>query len=297
MGRALILAVLLVVGTLAGCGGGGGDSALGSNVNAVISGWRALDASRVAPYVSDSYYFNGTDRAGYLSGLAADFADIDSVTNTSYDVTSRDADHAWVEVHFVAYMYLDIASLDHEPIYDVAYTRNTLRQLWIKDFDGEWRIIAEYLRSAYAVRNTPVLSDLSLTDGDSWRAGTSHLTWGTASADSTRYRVTMWVDLPAASTLPPANFGWGAVDFEGTVTVDPLADGPYAFSYIGQTDDPATIYMRGRTLRGVYLEIYGAAFAGPRKPAPAAQVKSSLAPLRIRHAARGKLALPMVEKK
>jgi len=252
-------AVLALVA--AGCGSSGGGSgpvappALGRNIQAVLSGWRARNVEAVAPYISGSYYFNGNGPDLYLVGLSQDFAIMDSVS-PRYRVEALGESYAWVAVDYTAYVEMMTSAFGYPDYYERTYTVNTLWQRWIRDLDGVWRINAEYLRSSYALRNTPRLSHRSLLDNDALVVGRPNDVTGTAEAESSHYRAAMWAYCLAAAGSPwgPAQFGWGRVDYEVSIDVDANAYGAYAFQYLGQSDDPSQRRMRGRTLRASYVE-------------------------------------------
>jgi len=289
MRRMALLAVLVALGLgLAGCGGGGGDSELAASVRQVNNGWRARSVAQIDPYISPSYEFDEVDRAGYLSYLAADFADMDTVVIRSYDIDQWDQNYAWVQVRMTAYLNVDVSSVDAPAmIFEWVPTDSTLAQLWVRDYDRRWRIIGEYVKRIWLLRNTPQASELSVLDGDRMRAGGSYTVYGRASDSSTRYKVTMAADTAAASAVGPAMFGWGDVNFSTQVTISPLAYGPYSFYYVAQTDDPSSYRMRGRASWGSYLEVYSSGAPPAQKP-QVGKGHGLFAHVRIRHAATPK---------
>lgn len=281
--RLVAVVVLAVMAALlaAGCGGSSGPAGLDSAIRAVEEGWRDRDASRIAPYVSADYYFDGLDDSQYLSDLAAQFAEMDTVSMKGHEIEVSETGYAWVRMDFTAYARLDVAAMHiTNPIYERAFISETMRQLWIKDFDGRWRLAAEYVLRGYALRDTPDISYVSLVDGDELRAGTSVTVYGTADSNNNDYRVTMWVD--AFDQIGTGMFGWEQVDFQDVLTVPSTAYGPYAVSFVAQTDDPNASRMRGRTLESVYVDIYGtySPFGGEKKPAGAPTTKGGHGSLR-----------------
>jgi hypothetical protein len=250
---------VLALGMLAGCGNdeSSDTQALLTSVRGLMTGWATENPAYLQQYISEDYAFDEQNKADHIASIVADFPDIRNfrLINQRLDIVTSNI--ASVQVEFTASLFADIASLD-EPTAILAWvpSDNTLDQVWIKDFDGVWRLAAEYLQGSWVRDDTPVIDFFSVAPGDRIAPGATGGFSATGSASSISYRVTLWPDsIAAAYFTPQFAFGFGVADYSGDITVRTDAFGEYSFSMIGQTDIIGNPRMVGRLLRAVYIVV------------------------------------------
>lgn len=255
----LCAAVGLLLVVLAGCGGGHDTERdrLLDSVRALMAGWANQDSALLNRYVSLDYAFDEQGKADHIAAIEADFPDIRSFDLTGVHVELLGGGLATARVQFTAELYADISSLDQtSSIMAWAPSTNVLNQIWIKDFDGVWRLAAEYLELSWVRDNRPDITDLSIQSGDYFAPG--HVAQFSAYAveRGSSYRVTLWPSCIASSLFDPDYmFGWGSATYSGEMTVRSDASGEYSFSIIGQSDATGNPRMLGRTLRAEYIVV------------------------------------------
>lgn len=290
---AAALLLVLAVGLLPGCDDD--DEAdldrqyLLQSVSGLMTGWQTENPIYLERYISEDYAFDEQGKDDHIAGIVADFPDLRNfrVLRTWAQVVTPDL--ASVQVQFTAELLADIAALD-EPTSILAWVRsdNMLDQVWIKDFDGVWRLGAEYLQSSWVLDDTPIITSFSVDPGDQIRPGDTGGFTSAASATSITHRVTLWPSSDAAAAFNPEyDFGFGSATYSGEVTIRSDAWGEYSFAMIGQSDIPGRPQMLGRTLRAVYIVVSdraGRAIIGG-KTVPGNK-QSIFRRMRIRRAAR-----------
>jgi len=261
MKRGFALALVILAGLLlSGCDGNGGSSdrnALLASVRGLMTGWSTENPVFLEQYISQDYAFDEQNKADHIASIVADFPDIRNfrLVDQRLDIVSPNI--ASVQVEFTASLFADVASLD-ETLAIMAWvpSDNTLDQVWIKDFDGVWRLAAEYLQGAWVQDDTPVIDLFSVAPGDRIAPGATGSFSASGSASSIAQRVTIFPDsLAAASFVPDFAFGFGVADYSGEITVRTDAFGEYSFAMIGQTDIIGNPRMVGRLLRAVYIVV------------------------------------------
>jgi hypothetical protein len=255
----IVVPVLLAIGLLAGCGGGGNSDrdALLSSVRGYMTGWARQSQSLLDAFVSVDYAFDEQNKADHIASVVADFPDLHNlqVVNQSVDIISPNL--ASAEVEFTALLNADIASLDQATsTFAFVPSDNFLSQIWIKDFDGVWRLAAEFLRASWVLSATPVINLLTPLDGDHIAPGAIGAVSALGSAADNSLRVTLFPDsVAAASFVPTSAFGFGALQYDGEITARSDASGEYSLSIIGQTDVIGNPQMVGRSLRAVFIVV------------------------------------------
>ncbi len=257
-----LLAVLMapvLLGLVTGCGHhGDADRAnLLASVSGLMSGWVTENPIYLERNISADYAFDEQNKDDHIAAIVADFPDIRSVRVIRRQLEILSPNLASVQVEFTAELFADIASLDQPaPILAWVPNRNWLDQVWIKDFDGVWRLAAEYLQGSWVLDDTPAISSFSVSAGDQIRPGDTGPFSAAASAASSSYRVTLWPSCDAAASFDPlSDFGFGGATYDGEITVRSDALGEYSFSIIGQTDIVGSPHMVGRLLNAVYIVV------------------------------------------
>jgi len=255
----IVVPVLLVVGLLAGCGGGGNSDrdALLSSIRGYMTGWAQQNQSFLDAFVSADYAFDEQNNADHIASVVADFPDLRNlqVINQTVEILSPNLASATVE--FTALLNADIASLDQpSSLFAFVPSDNFLSQIWIKDFDGVWRLAAEFLSASWVLRATPVINLLSPLEGDHIAPGAIGAVSALGSAADNSLRVTLFPDSIAAAAFDPTfAFGFGALQYDGEVTVRSDASGEYSLSVIGQTDAVGDPQMVGRALQAEFIVV------------------------------------------
>jgi hypothetical protein len=259
MKRWTLLLVMLALGFLAGCGGGGNpdQEALLASIRGYFSGWAQQNPALINAFVSADYAFDNQGKADHVAAIAADFPDMANfrLVRQTVDILSPNLASATVE--FTMLLNADIASLNQPTsIFQFVPSDNFMSQVWIKDFDGVWRLGAEFLSASWVLSATPVINLLTPLDGDTIAPGAVGGVSALGSAASTGERVTLFPDSVAASSFVPTfSFGFGVADYRGEVTIRTDAFGEYSLSTIGQTDIIGSAKMVGRSLRSVFIVV------------------------------------------
>ena len=226
-----------------------------ASINGLMTGWVTENPTYLQRYTSNDYAFDEQNKADHIAAIVADFPDIRSLRVVRQQVEVVSPNLASAQVEFTAQLYADIAALD-EPASILAWVAsdNVLDQVWIKDFDGVWRLGAEYLQGSWVLDDTPVISSFSVQPGDQIPPGDTGAFSSVASAASNTHRVGLWPSSDAAAYFDPEFvFGFRSATYQGDITVRTDAYGEYSFAMIGQTDVPGTPRMLGRSLRAVYI--------------------------------------------
>jgi len=272
MRRAGLLVVVGALAFLAGCGGGGGGGSsvqdvIRTNLLRVAAGWQHQDTAPFYAYYSEDYDFDGLGKADHLQSIFSDFSSIRNFRVLKVSISVQSATFALARMDFSMQLFADIASLDQATAIEAwANSRNEISQVWKRDFDGVWRIAAEYLAAAWVLGDSSHIATNSVLAGDQFLAGTVHQVFATAFAPDASYRVTLYPDSFAASSFNPAStFGWQSADYSGDFTVSSTAFGEYAFSWIGQADRPPRTTMIGRRIDAVFIVVSTAAGQKPER--------------------------------
>jgi len=255
----VVVPVLLAVGLLGGCGGGGNSDrdALLSSIRGYMTGWAQQNQSFLDAFVSPDYAFDEQNKADHIAAVVADFPDLRNLRVVSQTVDILSPNLASASVEFTALLNADIASLDQPTsIFAFVPSDNFLSQIWIKDFDGVWRLAAEFLSASWVRSATPVIELLSPLEGDHIAPGAIGAVSALGSAASNSLRVTLFPDsIAAASFVPTSVFGFGAVQYDGEITVRSDALGEYSLTMIGQTDAIGNPQMVGRSVRAEFIVV------------------------------------------
>jgi len=267
---ALLVLAALVVGGLVGCGGNdaGDRGPLLTSVTGLMTGWANQNSAYLDAYISADYAFDEQNKDDHIASIVADFPDMRNfhVVRQELDIISPDL--ASVQVEFTAQLDADVASLDQlTSTYAWVNSRGLFDQVWIKDFDGVWRLAAEYLKGAWVQDDTPAMSHFSVQPGDQIQPGDTAPVSATGAASSTAQRVTLWPDCVAAASFSPSyDFGFGVATYDGDITTRTDADGEYSLAIIGQSDIVGDPRMVGRLLQAEYIVVStraaGRAFIG-----------------------------------
>lgn len=256
----LVALVLLGVAALAGCDRNeesADQRALLSSVAGLMTGWATQNPIYFERFISEDYAFDEQNKADHIASIVADFPDLRNFRLVRQQLAVISADLASVQVEFTADLFADIAALDN-PTALMAFvpSDNLLDQVWIKDFDGVWRLAAEYLQGSWVLDDTPVINAFSVAPGDQIAPGNTGEFSAAASASSTALRVMLFPSSDAAASFDPTfAFGFGAATYVGEIVVRSDAFGEYSFAMIGQTDIPGSPRMVGRLLRAVYIVV------------------------------------------
>ena len=255
----LVLVLALAVGLLTGCDDDEDPDRrrLLSSIAGLMTGWATENPIYLEQFISEDYAFDEQNKDDHIAAIVADFPDLRNFRLVRQELDIIPPNIASVQVEFTADLFADVASLDEPaPILAWAASVNLLDQVWIKDFDGVWRLGAEYLQGSWVVDDTPVINTFSVDSGDQIRPGDTGLFSATASAASTAYRVVLWPSSDAADFFDPDfAFGFGSASYAGEIAIRSDAFGEYSFAMIGQTDVPGNPLMRGRLLRAVYIVV------------------------------------------
>jgi hypothetical protein len=265
----LVLAAL-ALSLLAGCGGGHENAdreALLTSISGLMTGWARQDSAYLEAFISEDYAFDEQGKADHIAAIVADFPDLRNFRLVRQQVDIVSPNLASAQVEFSVQLFADVASLDQvTATFAWANSDNLLDQVWIKDFDGVWRLAAEYLKGSWVQDDTPVISSFSVQPGDQIRPGDTGPISAIGSAASTGQRVTLWPDSVAAASFSPTfSFGFGAATYSGDITTRTDALGEYSLAMIGQSDIPGNPLMAGRLLRAEYIIVStraGRAFLG-----------------------------------
>jgi len=271
--RVLALLGILAAALLAGCGGGGGKSAdearIEQNLLRLMQGWKFEDIQPFLLFISEDYAFDEQGKADHIASVEADFPFISNFTLAGYniDVLSGQMASATVNVRFN--LVADVSALD-QPTSDFQQVSSAavLEQVWVRDFDGVWRLAAEFTSRAWVLRDLPTIFDISVLPGATFRAGQIYDVFGGARASSD-LRITMFPDSVAAADFQPDSiFGFGVTTYSGDFLVSSAAVGEYAFAFIAQADRPGQPVMIGRALRANFIEVQQAAAAAKKRVIP-----------------------------
>ncbi|UCH34472.1 MAG: hypothetical protein JSV65_18415 [Armatimonadota bacterium] len=254
-----LLVVLLAVVLLPGCGDDDDPDrrALLNSVNGLMTGWVQEDSRYLQLYISEDYAFDEQSKADHIAAIVEDFPYLRNLTFVRQHAQIVSPNIATVQVEFAADLLADIAALDYPTTIEAwVRTDNWFDQVWIKDFDGVWRLAAEYLQRSWVLDDTPVIDFFSVDPGDQIPPGDTGGFTASAYAGSTAHRVTLWPDSDAAAYFDPDYaFGFGSASYSGDITVRSDAYGEYSFAMIGQTDIPGSAQMLGRRLRAEYIVV------------------------------------------
>jgi len=253
----LLITALLALGLVAGCSDKEDPDLqrLIANVNSLMAGWATENELQLERLISADYAFDEQNKADHIAAIVADFPDLRNFRLVKQQVEVISPNLASVQVEFTAQLLADVAALD-QAVEDFAWvpSYNVLDQVWIKDFDGVWRLAAEYLQGSWVLDDTPVISSFSVQPGDQIPPGDTGAFSSVASAASNTHRVGLWPSSDAAAYFDPEFvFGFRSATYQGDITVRTDAYGEYSFAMIGQTDVPGTPRMLGRSLRAVYI--------------------------------------------
>ncbi|HUT74042.1 MAG TPA: hypothetical protein VM221_04305 [Armatimonadota bacterium] len=256
---ALLVTALLALGLSGGCQDKDDVDRrrLLASVSGLMTAWAREDPALLERYISEDYAFDEQSKADHIAAIAADFPDLRDFRLARQQLEIISPNLASVQVEFSAQLLADVAALDHPtPILAWAPSVNALDQVWIKDFDGVWRLAAEYLQRSWVVDDTPVIGSFSVSPGDQIRPGDTGAFTAVASAASNSHRVALWPGCDAAQSFSPDfAFGFGVATYDGDITMRSDAFGEYSFAVIGQTDIPGSPRMLGRMLRAVYIVV------------------------------------------
>jgi hypothetical protein len=255
----IVVSVFLAVGLLAGCGGDHNSDrdALLSSIRGYMTGWVQENASFLNAYVSADYAFDEQNKADHIASIVADFPDLRDLKVVHQTVDLLSPNLASGTVEFTALLNADIASLDQPTsVFAFVPSDNFLSQIWIKDFDGVWRLAAEFLSGSWVLSASPVIELLSPLEGDQIAPGATGFVSALGSAANNSLRVTLFPDSIAAASFDPTSvFGFGAVQYDGDITVRTDALGEYALTMIGQTDAIGNTQMVGRSVRAEFIVV------------------------------------------
>lgn len=270
MARFFAIGAVLAPLVLSGCGGGGGKSAnearIEQNLLRLAQGWKFEDILPFQLYVSEDYAFDEQGKADHIASIEADFPFISNFALAGYDidVLSGQLASARMDVRFT--LLADVSAVDNPTAdYQQVAAASVIEQVWVRDFDGEWRVAAEFTSRAWVLRDLPTIYDMSVLPGATFRAGQTYDVSGSARA-GTDPRITIFPDSVAAEQdgfVPESAFGFGDVTYSGDFLVRSTALGEYAFAFIAQADRPGQATMLGRTLRANFIEVQQAAGAAP----------------------------------
>jgi hypothetical protein len=263
--RRAALAIVVAFGVLAGCGGGTeseeskAERAIKKNILRLAAGWQYEDPGPFYAYYSEDYDFDEVGKEDHLQSIFDDFPYIRNWRLRTYEVDVVDATLALARMHFYMTFYADISALDQpDSFYAWVQSRNVLSQVWKRDFDGVWRVAAEYLSAGWVLGDSPEIGDFSVWSGDEFRAGWTYRISASADMPDSSYRVTLWPDCFAGEAFDPGSaYGWRGVSYFGDFMVRDDALGEYALSFIGQADRPPRTTMLGRRIDAVYIVVYG----------------------------------------
>ena len=267
---ALLVSALVALSLLAGCGGNHENvdrDALLASIGGLMTGWATQNESYLQQFISADYAFDEQNKADHIAAIVADFPDMRNLRLVRQQVEIISPNLASAQVEFTVQLFTDVASLDQaSSIFAWAPSDNLLDQVWIKDFDGVWRLAAEYLKGSWVQRDTPVISSFSVQPGDQIAPGDTGAMSAVGSAENAGERVTLWPSCDAAASFNPTSvFGFGAAEYAGDVTMRTDALGEYSLAMIGQTDILGNVQMVGRLLTAEYVVVStrsGRAFLG-----------------------------------
>jgi len=290
MKRATWLSLAVAVVLLAGCGGdddeqSSAERAIRSNLLRLATAWQYEDTGPFYTYYSEDYDFDEMGKDDHLQSIFADFPYIRDWHLSKYEINVQDSTYALVRMHFSMELYADVSSLDYPTTIERwVESKNEILQVWKRDFDGVWRVAAEYLAAAWVLRNSPDIRSLSVVSGDQFHAGSAYGISALGLTNSGSYRVTLWPDCYAADYFDPDYaYGWAAADYYGDFAVRDAAYGEYALSFIGQTDRPPEDTMVGRRIEAEYVVVYDSSGQKPVRQyrAPTGTRKSVFRLMRI----------------
>lgn len=291
MRGARLLAVALGLGLVLGCGGDDDreeprpEQQIRHNLLRLAAAWQNEDPGPFHAYYSEAYDFDEVGKQDHLDSIFEDFPYIRDWRLTGYNVDVVSADLALAEMHFAMSLHADISALDNpETVEEWVESRNVLLQVWQRDFDGVWRVAAEYLAEAWVMGDSPRINDFSVEPGDEFTAGLAHGISADAEMPDSRYRVTLWPDCFAAEGFDPEwADGWRGVGYYGDFVVRDDAWGEYALSFIGQADRPPGTTMIGRRIDAAYIVVVSRSGQKPARQhrAPTGVRKSVFRLLRI----------------
>jgi len=267
---AAMCAVAAFALALCGCGGGGkspDEMRIERNFLALMRGWENKDLLPFELYISQDYAFDEQGKADHIASVQADFASISDFRLLSYDISVVSSGLARVHAKVTMLLQADVASLDSATaIIRSVRSDQVFEQAWIRDFDGVWRVGAEFVSRAWVLADTPDIFDFSVQPGDVFQARTTRAVAATAST-SAGLRATLSPDsLAAASFTPQSVFGFGSATYSGNFVVRSDAFGEYSFTFIGQADRLGQSTMVGRSLSATFIEV-------EQIPVPSAQKK------------------------
>jgi len=260
----------LALGALAGCGGNHENTdrdTLLASIGGLMTGWARQDSAYLDAFISADYAFDEQGKADHIAAIVADFPDLRNFRLVRQQVEIVSPNLASAQVEFTVQLIADVASLDQATAtFAWVNSDNLLDQVWIKDFDGVWRLAAEYLKGSWVQDDTPVISSFSVQPGDQIPPGDTGPISAIGSAASPAERVTLWPDSVAAALFTPTfSFGFGSATYSGDITIRADALGEYSLAIIGQTDILGDPRMVGRLLQAEYIIVStraGRAFLG-----------------------------------
>lgn len=273
IGRITAICILLAFAlALCGCGGGGkspDETRIERNFLALMQGWATEDLVPFDLYISQDYAFDEQGKADHIASVQTDFASISDFRLLSYDINMVSSGFAQARATVTMLIEADVSALDFPtPIVRWVRSDQVIEQVWIRDFDGVWRVGAEFVSRAWVLANTPSIFDLSVQPGDVFRAGTVRAVAATASA-SGGLRVTLQPDSVAAASFTPGSvYGFGSATYSGQFAVRPDASGEYAIVFIGQGDRLGQSTMIGRSLSATFIEVEQSAPSAKKKISP-----------------------------
>jgi hypothetical protein len=270
--------LLAIVVALCGCGGGGknpDEARIERNFLALMQGWANEDLLPFELYISENYAFDEQGKADHIAAIQADFAWISNFRLLGYSIDLASADLAYVRANATMQIYADVAALDYpQAIVQWSRSDQVLEQIWVRDFDGVWRLGAEFVSRGWVLGNTPSISDVSVQPGAVFLPGSTRAVYGLA-VGGDDLRVTLWPDSAAAAGFSPESvYGFGSASYSGNFVVRSDAWGEYAFTFIGQTDRLGQAKMVGRNLWATFIEVQ-------QTLAPSAKKKNIIAGNRI----------------